>query len=50
VLPPVNLFFLEASRRHDEALLDRIKKADVNRQDVGVIHASNDRKSCGGCQ
>ena len=48
MLGPVSRFFVEASRRDDQALLAKLAQADVSRADVGIIHAGNDRRSRGG--
>lgn len=48
LLPPVSRFFLDASKRDDPTLLERLEQADPNRKEVGIIHASDDRKSRGG--
>jgi phospholipase/carboxylesterase len=37
-LKPVSQFFLEASRRDDAGLLDRLAAADLAREKVGVMH------------
>lgn len=48
VLPPVSRFFLEADRREDEALRAKLHAADASRDNVGIIHADNDRAMRGG--
>ncbi len=48
MLPPVGLFFLEASARQDAALIARIENADPTRENVGVMHAHNERGMRGG--
>jgi phospholipase/carboxylesterase len=47
-LPPVSRFFLDADRRDDIALLERLAAADPARDDVGVLHAQNAREERGG--
>jgi len=48
MLPPVSRFFVEAERRDDQALQDALAAADGSREDVGIIHADNDKDSRGG--
>jgi phospholipase/carboxylesterase len=51
VLEPVSRWFLEPSRREDDALVARLRAAAL-RDDgprVGVLHASNEREARGGC-
>ena len=47
-LPPLSRFFVEAGRRDDEALLAKLAAADGSREDVGIIHAGNDKTMRGG--
>jgi phospholipase/carboxylesterase len=47
ILPPVNRFFLEPARRDDEAKLAALAEG-ANRDDTGVIEASNDKAQRGG--
>lgn len=47
-LPPVSRFFVEPGMRDDEALLEKLAKADARRDNVGVMHASNARGERGG--
>lgn len=47
-LPPLSRFFVEAERRADEALLAKLAAADASREDVGIIHAGNDKTMRGG--
>lgn len=47
-LTPVSRFFLDPDARDDEALVERLANADAGRDDVGVLHAENDRKTRGG--
>ncbi len=47
-LTPVSRFFLEPAARDDDALVERLADADASRDDVGVLHADNDRKTRGG--
>ena len=47
-LPPVSRFFLEPGCRDDQALLEKLAKADARRDNVGVMHASNGRGERGG--
>ncbi|MFU8814022.1 MAG: hypothetical protein ACNA7W_01665, partial [Pseudomonadales bacterium] len=48
MLPPVNGFFLDAERRGDRELQARLMEADLQRDDVGVMHADNDYEQRGG--
>ena len=51
VAPPlsaVSAFFLPQERRGDEELLARLADADASRDEVGVIHAANEREQRGG--
>jgi phospholipase/carboxylesterase len=48
MLPPVNRFFLNAERRGDEALQAQLLQADLQRGDVGVVHADNEPGQRGG--
>ncbi len=47
-LPPVNRFFLDERGRGDEALVEKLANADGARDNVGVMHANNDKGSRGG--
>jgi phospholipase/carboxylesterase len=48
MLPPVSRFFLDASRRGDDALVARIAAADALREDVGILNVDNTRDARGG--
>lgn len=48
MLPPVSQFYLEAASRDDGALLEKLAQADAGDQQVGVIHANNDKGTRGG--
>jgi len=48
MLPPVSRFFLEPTRRDDDALVQRIAAADPSRDEVGILNANNSRESRGG--
>ena len=48
MLPPVSRFFVEAARRDDAALAERLAAADASRENVGVMHAANGRNQRGG--
>ena len=48
MLGPVSRFFVEPQRRDDSLLLKRLADADPTREEVGVIHANNDKGSRGG--
>lgn len=48
MLPPVSRFFLEADRRTDDALVQRIANADALRDEVGVLNVDNARDTRGG--
>jgi phospholipase/carboxylesterase len=48
MLPPVSRFFLDADRRGDDALVQRIADADAQRDDVGILNVDNARDSRGG--
>jgi len=45
---PVSRFFLNEEARDDEALLAQLQNADAARENVGVMHANNERKDRGG--
>ena len=47
-LPPINRFFLNNSGRADEALVEKLANADSGRENVGVIHADNEKGRRGG--
>lgn len=47
-LPIISRFFLEPDRREDIALLTRLREANPPRENTGVMHIDNDRKSRGG--
>jgi phospholipase/carboxylesterase len=47
-LPPVNRFFVDPDRREDAALLARLAGGAAGRDDVGVMHAQNERGERGG--
>ncbi len=49
MLPPVSQYFLEPASRGDAALSARIGAADLNREHIGVLHASNEKGMRGGC-
>lgn len=48
LFPPISDFFLEADARENEDLQARIAASDANRDDVGLMHASNERGMRGG--
>ncbi|MBI1260473.1 MAG: phospholipase [Rhizobiales bacterium] len=48
LFPPISDFFLEADAREDEDLQARIAAAEANREDVGLMHDSNERGTRGG--
>lgn len=48
MLPPVSRFFLERDARNDDSLLDRLTSADARRDEVGILHANNDKGMRGG--
>lgn len=48
MLPPVNRFFLSGPQRDDTDLHHRVMGADGDRQDAGVMHASNAADERGG--
>ena len=48
MLPSVSQFYLEADVRSDANLLARLADADPRREDVGVMHAENERGTRGG--
>lgn len=48
MLPPVSRFFLERDARNDDSLLGRLTSADARRDEVGVMHADNDKGKRGG--
>ncbi|HIF08971.1 MAG TPA: phospholipase [Sneathiellales bacterium] len=48
MLPPVSQFYLEADARNDTDLLAKLAAANAEREDVGVMHADNDKGSRGG--
>ncbi|MBT3533312.1 MAG: phospholipase, partial [Rhodospirillaceae bacterium] len=48
MLPPINRFFLDDAGREDEALADKLANADGGRDNVGIMHANNDKDSRGG--
>jgi phospholipase/carboxylesterase len=45
---PVSRFFLTGSDRDDKELLIRLGTADASREDVGVMHANNEKEMRGG--
>ena len=47
-LPPINRFFLNDVGRSDEALVEKLANAGGGRDDVGVIHANNEKGRRGG--
>lgn len=49
MLPPVSQFFLEPDARADKELAARLASADLDRPHIGVLHASNDKGTRGGC-
>ena len=49
MLPPVSQFFLEPAAREDKELAARLAGANLDRQHIGVLHASNEKGSRGGC-
>ena len=48
MLPPVSRFYIEAGLRDDEALRERLANADPTRDNVGIIHAGNEKGTRGG--
>lgn len=48
-LPPVSQFYVEHDRQGDEELLKRLDEADADRDNVGILHADNERDQRGGC-
>lgn len=48
MLPPVSRFFLSDSRRGDGAVLEKLQGADPGREEVGIVHASNQPTERGG--
>lgn len=48
MLPPVSRFFTHADRRDDEALAAKMAAADASRDNVGIMHASNQATERGG--
>ena len=48
-LPPVSQFYLDHERQGDADLIGRLDTADAGRDNVGVLHAENDREQRGGC-
>ncbi|MBV37402.1 MAG: phospholipase [Rhodospirillaceae bacterium] len=47
-LPPINRFFLDDTGRADEAVVEKLAGADPRREDVGLMHANNEKGSRGG--
>ena len=48
MLPPVSRFFLEPGYRDDQRVLQRLAEADASRDEVGILHADNDKGMRGG--
>jgi phospholipase/carboxylesterase len=48
MLPPVSRFFVDHPQRDDEALRERIANADASRDNIGIIHAGNEKDTRGG--
>jgi len=48
MLPPVNRYFISAPWREDAETLARLASEDPGREDVGIVHASNDKTQRGG--
>lgn len=48
MLAPVSQFYLEPGFRDDEALLEKLAQATAGDEQVGVIHANNDKGTRGG--
>jgi len=48
MLPPINRFFLDDAGRADEALVSKLANADSGRDNVGIMHANNDKPDRGG--
>jgi phospholipase/carboxylesterase len=48
MLPPVSRFFLDDAGRADEALVAKLAEADGGRDNVGIMHANNDKSTRGG--
>ena len=47
-LPPISRFFLDDAGRADEALVEKLAAADHGREDIGLMHANNEKDSQGG--
>jgi phospholipase/carboxylesterase len=45
---PVNRFFLDEASRDDETLKARLSESDASRENVGVMHANNEKDMRGG--
>lgn len=48
MLPPVNRFFLCPDQRDDDVLQQALLGADLDRDDVGILHAGNEASERGG--
>jgi phospholipase/carboxylesterase len=48
MLPSVSRFYIEAGLRDDPELNDRLENADSSRDNVGIIHAGNEKGTRGG--
>jgi phospholipase/carboxylesterase len=48
MLPPVNRFYLTDNHRDDASLAERLANADPTREEVGIMHASNQPTERGG--
>lgn len=47
-LPPVSRYFVDEAMRDDEALAARLRGVDAAAENVGVMHANNERDARGG--
>ena len=48
MLPPVNRYYISAPWRDDAATLERLAAEDPAREEVGIVHASNEKTERGG--
>ncbi len=48
MLPPVSRFYIEAGLQEDAELNERLANADPSRDNVGIIHAGNEKSARGG--
>ncbi|MFP6773114.1 MAG: phospholipase [Alphaproteobacteria bacterium] len=47
MLPPINRFFLDDAGRANEALVEKLANADGGRDNVGIMHANNEKRERG---